>query len=94
MNETKEIKSLATVERYENVSDDGEVAGKAAEQPGTMGTVQLTAVEDIYLIPSPSADPQGEPFIFWVEAISLTCERSVEYADMEKDSLHCAPFLM
>lgn len=47
-----------TVQKFEHVSDeDGPI--KAVPQPAAMGTVTITDLEDIFLIPAPSADPRG-----------------------------------
>lgn len=52
---SKDLK--AVVERYESV--DGELPGKPMQEPAAMGTVVITDMHNIFLIPAPSADPQG-----------------------------------
>jgi hypothetical protein len=46
------------VEHFESLSQD-ESQMKGAVPPGTMGSVAITDSTDIYLVPSPSADPRG-----------------------------------
>jgi hypothetical protein len=56
----KDAKALEpTVERFESLDDD-ESPGKAAQLSSAMGTVTISDLDDIYLVPAPSADPQGK----------------------------------
>ncbi|KAF2022406.1 MFS general substrate transporter [Aaosphaeria arxii CBS 175.79] len=47
-----------SAEHYENVSDGGETGMKKIQQPKAIGTVTITDMKDIFLVPSPSADPR------------------------------------
>jgi hypothetical protein len=47
-----------TVEKFESIDDD-ESQGKTIQRPSAMGTVTISDLDDIYLVPAPSADPQG-----------------------------------
>jgi hypothetical protein len=59
LDQAKDAKaSEATVERFESINDD-EMQGKGITPPGAMGTVTITDLKEIYLVPAPSADPQG-----------------------------------
>lgn len=49
------------VEHCENISDV-EVGKHTAEQSAALGTVTLSDMADVFLIPSPSADPRGMRF--------------------------------
>jgi hypothetical protein len=50
----KDVKALeTTVERFE------EMQNKGIPSPGAMGTVTISDHKEIYLVPAPSADPQG-----------------------------------
>lgn len=51
-----EKKVDATVHHYEDVEDG---FAKIAKQSDAMGTVTITDTKDIFLVPSPSADPRG-----------------------------------
>jgi hypothetical protein len=55
----KDVVDVDFLERSETASDkDGlPVVTKST----TVGTVTISDSQDIYLIPSPSADPRGEP---------------------------------
>ncbi|KAF1955747.1 MFS general substrate transporter [Byssothecium circinans] len=56
--ETKDLKSTEMmVEQYETISDGGEGA-KVTHQPAAMGTVTISDLEEIFLIPAPSANPR------------------------------------
>lgn len=46
------------VEKFESLSHD-ESQGKGMRQTDAMGSVALLDAQEIYLVPSPSADPQG-----------------------------------
>lgn len=93
--ETKEMKSMTTVERYETVADGGEVAGKAHQRPEAMGTVTITDMEDIFLVPAPSADPRGASISFRVEAAILTHGlRPTEHVKMEENCIYNSGFYM
>jgi hypothetical protein len=60
--DTKDAKNIdATVERYETMSDGDQFQ---KPRPDAMGTVTLTATEDVFLIPAPSADPRGASVSF------------------------------
>lgn len=55
--DTKDMKTK--VERFE-VASDGETGFvKPVEEQAAMGTVTITDLNDLFLIPSPSADPRG-----------------------------------
>jgi hypothetical protein len=57
--EVKDAKVMeATVERFESLHSE-EMKGKGFTPPAAMGTVNLTDLQDIYLVPAPSADPRG-----------------------------------
>lgn len=47
------------VERYEVASDSETGIVKPVLTSAAMGTVTITDLEEIFLIPSPSADPRG-----------------------------------
>lgn len=47
------------VERYECVSDAETGFVKPVQEPAAMGTVTITNLDEIFLIPAPSADPRG-----------------------------------
>ncbi|KAH8729135.1 major facilitator superfamily domain-containing protein [Phaeosphaeriaceae sp. PMI808] len=49
--------SEVAVERFEDLSDS-EAQSKHAPTPAAMGTVTITDMNEIYLIPAPSADPR------------------------------------
>ncbi|KAF7455593.1 MFS general substrate transporter [Pyrenophora tritici-repentis] len=56
---TKDSKpSEATVERFEYLPSDEEYSKDGLRQTHTMGTVTITDDTDVYLVPSPSADPR------------------------------------
>ena len=55
--ETKDVRPML-VERYESSSDGGEGAEAVTHQPAAMGTGTISDLEEIFLIPAPSADPQ------------------------------------
>ncbi|ORY01676.1 major facilitator superfamily domain-containing protein [Clohesyomyces aquaticus] len=55
---SQDKKDLETVvERYE-IASDGEATCKTVQQLAAMGTVTITDLDEIFLIPSPSADPR------------------------------------
>jgi hypothetical protein len=54
---TADIKDT-TVEKFETLSQD-EAQSKGAAHHNTMGTVTISDSAEIYLVPSPSADPRG-----------------------------------
>lgn len=61
-NEFKESKTLETqVEKFEYASD-GEAATQKTVQDAAMGTVTITDLDEIFLVPAPSADPQGSSY--------------------------------
>lgn len=47
-----------TVEKFESLADD-ESYGKGVQKTSAMGTVTISDLNDIYLVPAPSADPRG-----------------------------------
>jgi hypothetical protein len=51
-----------TVEKFEYLSQD-EAHSKGAAQHDTMGTVTILHSSEVYLVPSPSADPRGTPVV-------------------------------
>ena len=56
----KESKAMETqVERYEIASDGETGFTKPVEESAAMGTVTITDLNEIFLIPAPSADPRG-----------------------------------
>ena len=56
----KDTKAMETkVERYEFASDGETGFVKPVEERATMGTVTITDLNELFLIPSPSADPRG-----------------------------------
>jgi hypothetical protein len=59
----KDTKAMETkVERYE-VASDGETGFvKPVQESAAMGTVTITDLNEIFLIPAPSADPRGMHF--------------------------------
>lgn len=60
LDDIKTPKTMKTeVERYEVVSDAETGIVKPIQEPAAMGTVTITDLDDIFLIPAPSADPQG-----------------------------------
>lgn len=61
LDDNKNSKSMETkVERYEVVSDSETGIVKPVQESGAMGTVTMTDLNEIFLIPSPSADPRGD----------------------------------
>jgi hypothetical protein len=60
VNNMKDPKAMETkVERYEVVTDTESGIVKSIQEPAAMGTVTITDLSEIFLIPSPSADPRG-----------------------------------
>lgn len=58
--DAKGSKAMETqVERYEVVSDTETGFVKPVQEPAAMGTVTITNLDEIFLIPAPSADPRG-----------------------------------
>lgn len=47
-----------TVDKYEVAGSDDE-SPKAVQEHAAVGTVQVTDDDEVFLIPSPSADPRG-----------------------------------
>lgn len=47
------------VERYEVASDGETGLVKPVQEAAAMGTVTITDLNEIFLIPAPSADPRG-----------------------------------
>ena len=69
LDDTKNSKAMETkVERYEVASDSETGIVKPVQESGAMGTVTMTDLNEIFLIPSPSADPRGEEFATWLVA--------------------------
>ncbi|KAJ4406537.1 hypothetical protein N0V91_004479 [Didymella pomorum] len=59
LEDTKTSKAMETkVERYEVASDSETGIVKPVQESGAMGTVTMTDLSEIFLIPSPSADPR------------------------------------
>ena len=54
----KDVVDVDLLERMETASDDNGLP--AVTKSTTVGTVTISDSQDIYLIPSPSADPTGE----------------------------------
>jgi hypothetical protein len=85
----KDAKALEpTVEKFESLDDD-ESQGKTAQKPLAMGTVTISDMDDIYLVPAPSADPQGMSCSNSDSqaGVNDTC-RSAQYAKVEENRLH------
>jgi hypothetical protein len=60
LDDIKDPKAMETkVERYEVVSDGETGFVKPIVEPAAMGTVTMTNLDEIFLIPAPSADPRG-----------------------------------
>jgi hypothetical protein len=60
LDDIKNPKEMKTeVERYEVVSDAETGMAKPIQESAAMGTVTITDLDEIFLIPAPSADPQG-----------------------------------
>lgn len=60
LDDIKTPKAMKTeVERYEVVSDAETGIVKPIQESAAMGTVTITNLDEIFLIPAPSADPQG-----------------------------------
>jgi hypothetical protein len=60
LNDIKDPKAMETkVERYEVVPDTEAGFVKPIQEPAAMGTVTITDLDEIFLIPAPSADPRG-----------------------------------
>lgn len=60
-----------TIDRVEDVEDD---IIKPVLTSDTMGTVTIADAKDIFLVPTPSADPRG--------ALSASFEAMAAYADV------------
>lgn len=61
IDEFKDPKAMETkVERYEVVSDGETGFVKPVQEPAAMGTVTITDLNELFLIPAPSADPRGQ----------------------------------
>lgn len=56
----KDVVDVDLLERSETASNENELP--AVTKSTTVGTVTISDSQDIYLIPSPSADPRGEQF--------------------------------
>jgi hypothetical protein len=60
LDDIKDPKAMETkVERYEVISDGETGFVKPIVEPTAMGTVTMTNLDEIFLIPAPSADPRG-----------------------------------
>ena len=60
LGDIKDPKAMETkVERYEVVSDGETGFVKPVVEPAAMGTVTMTNLDEIFLIPAPSAGPRG-----------------------------------
>jgi hypothetical protein len=60
LKDIKDSKTMKTeVERYEVASDNETGIVKPVPESAAMGTVTITDLDEIFLIPSPSADPRG-----------------------------------
>jgi hypothetical protein len=63
LDDTNSSKAIETkVERYEVASDSETGIMKPVPEPRAMGTVTMTDLNEIFLIPSPSVDPRGAQF--------------------------------
>jgi hypothetical protein len=71
--EVKDAKVMeATVERFESLPGE-EMKGKGLTPPAAMGTVNLTDLQEIFLVPAPSADPRGMMSFDDTSNAKLTC---------------------
>jgi hypothetical protein len=78
----------ATVEKFESLAD-AESYGKGIQKSSAMGTVTISDLNDIFLVPAPSADPRG-----MLRSISnaqcgadMPC-RSAQHAKVEENHGH------
>ena len=63
IDDIKDSKAMDTkVERYEVASDNETGFVKPVQESAAMGTVTITDLNEIFLIPVPSADPRGTHF--------------------------------
>lgn len=88
LDDTKDPKAMETkVERYEIASDSETGIVKPVEESGAMGTVTMTDLNEIFLIPSPSADPRGAQFATcrWSWNVLTVAVRSVELNEVSQD---------
>lgn len=70
-------KKLA-VEKFETLSEY-EAQSKDAARHQTMGTVTITESNEIFLVPSPSADPRGRCNKWYPAGMMLTAVRSLKH---------------
>ena len=70
-------KKLA-VEKFETLSED-EAQSKDTARHQTMGTVTMTDSDEVFLVPSPSADPRGKCTKRYPAGMMLTAVRSFEH---------------
>jgi hypothetical protein len=66
------------VEKFESLSQD-EAQSKHDARNQTMGTVTFTDSDEIFLVPSPSADPRGKVAKCTLPLMILTVIRSTEH---------------
>jgi hypothetical protein len=60
LDDSKDLKAVEpNVERYEVASDSETGIVKPVQESGAMGTVTMTNLSEVFLIPAPSADPRG-----------------------------------
>ena len=66
------------VEKFETLSQD-EAQSKNVARHQTMGTVTITDSNEVFLVPSPSADPRGTYSKWYPAGMMLTAVRSLEH---------------
>lgn len=91
LDDIKDTKAMETkVERYEVASDNETGFVKPVEERATMGTVTITDLNELFLIPSPSADPRG----LWIKMSKLSnvvltfLIRPAQFTKLSQDCLH------
>src|SRR5690242_10235316 len=89
----KGTKAMETkVERYEVASDGETGIVKPVQESAAMGTVTITDLNEIFLIPAPSADPRGMSSAALIRPRDFLTvfNRSVESLQVPQDIVHCA----
>lgn len=88
----KDSKAMETkVERYEVASDGETGIVKPVKESAAMGTVTITDLNEIFLIPAPSADPRGWYFAIHRcrDSVLTVAIRSAEHDEVPQDLVHC-----
>jgi hypothetical protein len=67
-----------TAEKFETLSAEEADGKDGLHQTQTMGAVTITDMEEIYLVPAPSADPRGKHERYELLQMPLTFSRSFE----------------